>query len=67
MSKSVAAAGYIRPQMRTVRYVVAVLQQTHQMVANQRSTAMKSTRCNSGAAFKAQVALKACRGDKIPC
>jgi transposase len=34
------------------------------MVANQRSKAMKRTRRNHGAAFKAQVALAAFKGDK---
>jgi transposase-like protein len=34
------------------------------MVANQRSEAMKRTRRNHGATFKAQVALAAVKGDK---
>jgi transposase-like protein len=34
------------------------------MVANQRSDAMKSTRRNHGAAFKAQVAFAVFKGDK---
>jgi len=34
------------------------------MVVNERSTEVKGTRRNHGAAFKAQVALAACKGDK---
>jgi transposase-like protein len=34
------------------------------MVANQRSTAMKKTRRNHGAEFKAKVAVAALKGDK---
>ena len=52
------------PEIRTVCYVVAVLHQSHQMVANPRSAAMKRTRRKHGAAFKAQVALASIKGDK---
>jgi hypothetical protein len=36
----------------------------HRVVANQRSEAMKRTRRNPGATFKAQVALAAVKGDE---
>jgi transposase-like protein len=44
--------------------VVAWLYERHQVVVNQRSEAMKRTRRNHGASFKAQVALAAVKGDK---
>jgi transposase-like protein len=44
--------------------VEAWLHQDHQVVANERSKAMKRTRRNHGATFKAQVALAAAKGDK---
>jgi transposase-like protein len=44
--------------------VVAWLQKSHQVVVYQRSEAMKRTRRNHGAAFKAKVALAAVKGDK---
>ena len=44
--------------------MVAWLHERHQMVVNQRSEAMKRTRRNHGATFKAQVAVAAIKGDK---
>lgn len=44
--------------------MVAWLHSRHQRVAHERSEAMKRTRRNHGAAFKAQVALAAVKGDK---
>ncbi len=49
------------PEIRTV---VALLHRSHGMVANQRSTAMKRTRRNHGAEFKAKAALATLKGDK---
>lgn len=44
--------------------MVAWLHQRHREVVNERSEAMRRTRRNHGAAFKAQVALAAVKGDK---
>ena len=44
--------------------MVAWLRRSHWVVANQRSEAIKGTRRNHGATFKAQVALAAVKGDK---
>jgi transposase len=44
--------------------VVAWLHQRHREVAYERSEAMKRTRRNHGATFKAQVAVAAIKGDK---
>ena len=44
--------------------MVAWLHESPQMVVNQRSEAMKRTRRNHGATFKAQVALAAIKGEK---
>ena len=44
--------------------MVALLNRRPRRVANQRSEAMKRTRRNHGATFKAQVVLAAFKGDK---
>jgi transposase-like protein len=44
--------------------VVAWLHESHHVVVNQRSEAMKRTRWDHGATFKAQIALAAIKGDK---
>jgi transposase-like protein len=44
--------------------VVAWLHERHRVVVNQGSEAMKRTRRNHGATFKAQVAVAAVKGDK---
>ncbi len=44
--------------------MVVLLHSCHQLMANQRSEAMKRTNRNHGATFKAQVALAAVKGDK---
>ncbi|MEO8340365.1 MAG: hypothetical protein ABI604_11720, partial [Nitrospirota bacterium] len=46
-------------ESRTVWYGVAWLHRSHQVVANQRSEAMKKARRNHGATVKAHVALAA--------
>jgi transposase len=43
---------------------LALLYRRYRVVANQRSEAMKRTRRNHGATFKAQVAVAAVKGDK---
>ncbi len=50
-------------EILTVCEVVAWLHRSHQRVANQRRTAMKSTRRHHGASFNVQVASAAGKGD----